>query len=76
MTTHVKTGVHPAQFSAEIPKRVIKLYSFVNDLVFDPFVGTGTTLIEAMKLKRFSIGLDPGRSSPTWPRIYLRPPLL
>jgi DNA modification methylase len=58
MTTYVKTGIHPAQFSAEIPKRVIRLYSFVNDLVFDPFVGTGTTLVEAMKLKRFSIGLD------------------
>jgi DNA modification methylase len=58
MTTYVKTYEHPAQFSAEIPRRVIKLYSFVNELVLDPFVGVGTTLIESLKLKRFSIGVD------------------
>ena len=58
MTSYVKTGVHPAQFSAEIPRRLIKLYTFKNELVLDPFVGVGTTAIEAMKLERFSIGVD------------------
>lgn len=58
MTTYVKTNLHPAQFSAEIPKRAIKLYSFINELVLDPFVGVGTTLIESLKLRRFSIGID------------------
>jgi DNA modification methylase len=58
MTSYVKTDVHPAQFSAEIPKRVIKLYSFVNELVLDPFVGVGTSLVESLKLRRFSIGVD------------------
>jgi len=58
MTSYVKTHAHPAQFSAEIPKRVIKLYSFVNELILDPFVGVGTSLIESMKLRRFSIGVD------------------
>jgi len=58
MTSYTKTYIHPAQFSAEIPRRVIKLYSFVNELVLDPFVGVGTTLIKSIKLKRFSIGVD------------------
>lgn len=56
--SNAKTGLHPSQFSAVLPMRLIKLYSVVNELVLDPFVGTGTTLEEAMKLKRFSIGLD------------------
>lgn len=53
-----KTGLHPAQFSAVIPYRAIKMYSYVGEVVLDPFVGTGTTLLEARKLGRHSIGLD------------------
>lgn len=53
-----KTGLHPAQFSAVIPYRAIKMYSYVGEIVLDPFVGTGTTLLEARKLGRHSIGLD------------------
>lgn len=53
-----KTGLHPAQFSAALPMRLLKLYSLMNELVLDPFAGTGTTLEEAMKLRRFSIGVD------------------
>lgn len=53
-----KTGLHPAQFSAVIPYRAIKMYSYVGEMVLDPFVGTGTTLLEARKLGRHSIGLD------------------
>ena len=42
-------------FPEEIPLRCIKLYSFVGDLVLDPFGGSGTTGIVAMKLKRNSV---------------------
>lgn len=56
--SNAKTGLHPAQFSAVLPMRLVKLYSFVNELVLDPFVGTGTTLDESMKLRRFSMGVD------------------
>lgn len=53
-----KTGMHPAQFSAVIPYRLIKMYSYVGETVLDPFAGTGTTLIEARRLRRHSIGID------------------
>lgn len=49
---------HPAAFPLEIPLRLIKLYSFVGDLVYDPFVGTGTTLIACYILKRKGIGIE------------------
>ncbi len=49
---------HPAPFPRELPYRCIKLFSYVNDIVFDPFVGSGTTLIEAANNDRIGIGLD------------------
>ena len=49
---------HPAPFPLELPMRLIKLYSFVGDVVLDPFVGSGTTLIAAHKLNRKSVGYD------------------
>ena len=41
---------HPAPFPEELPRRLIKLYSYPNDLVLDPFAGSGTTLVAARKL--------------------------
>lgn len=49
---------HPAPFPRELPYRAIKLFSYVNDIVFDPFTGSGTTLIEAINNNRRSVGLD------------------
>lgn len=49
---------HPAPFPKELPKRAIKLFSFVKDVVFDPFAGSGTTLIEAQNNNRIGIGVE------------------
>lgn len=49
---------HPAPFPIELPKRCIKLLSFVGDVVLDPFMGSGTTVIAAKQNNRQGIGID------------------
>ena len=49
---------HPAPFPRELPYRCIKLFSYVGDVVFDPFLGSGTTLIEAQNNDRFGVGVE------------------
>ncbi len=49
---------HPAPFPEELPRRLIRLYSFREDLVLDPFVGSGTTCAVAKANGRHSIGVD------------------
>ncbi len=49
---------HPAPFPIELPIRCIKLFSFVNDVVLDPFLGSGTTLIACTMLNRRGIGVE------------------
>ena len=53
-----KSEGHPAPFPAELPKRLIKLYSFWGDTVLDPFAGTGTTLKAAVELGRKAVGYE------------------
>lgn len=49
---------HIAMFPEELPKRLIKMFSYYGETVFDPFVGSGTTSLAAMKLGRNSIGYE------------------
>jgi DNA modification methylase len=52
------TRHHPAPFPLELAYRLIRMFSFVGDTVLDPFVGTGTTMLAAMKAGRKSIGVE------------------
>lgn len=49
---------HPAPFPIELPRRCIKLFSFVGDTILDPFLGSGTTVIAARSNGRIGIGLE------------------
>jgi len=49
---------HPAPFPVELPTNCIKLYTFENDVVLDPFIGSGTTAVAALLLNRYFIGYD------------------
>lgn len=49
---------YPARFSPEFPRAVIRSFSKPSDVVLDPFMGSGTTLVEAMVAGRSSIGVD------------------
>jgi site-specific DNA-methyltransferase (adenine-specific) len=52
-----KTG-HPAAFPFELPYRCIKMFSYIGDVIYDPFAGVGTTLRAADFLKRLYIGSE------------------
>ncbi|MFQ6008944.1 MAG: DNA methyltransferase [Candidatus Zixiibacteriota bacterium] len=49
---------HLAMFPEELPRRLIKMFSFVGETVLDPFLGSGTTTLAAMNLERNSIGYE------------------
>jgi site-specific DNA-methyltransferase (adenine-specific) len=49
---------HPAPFPVELPHRCIKLFSFVGDTVLDPFMGSGSTLVAALRNDRKCLGID------------------
>ena len=49
---------HPAPFPVELPQRLIDLYTYAGDLVLDPFVGSGTTAVAAVRTGRHYVGYD------------------
>jgi DNA modification methylase len=49
---------HPAPFPVELPEQLIRLYTFEDDLVLDPFMGSGSTLVAASQLSRRYVGYD------------------
>lgn len=49
---------HPAPFPVELPERLIKLYTYKDDLVLDPFLGSGSTLVAAARTHRRGAGYD------------------
>ena len=49
---------HPAPFPVELPRRLIDLYTYEDDLVLDPFMGVGTTLVAAQLSGRRGVGFD------------------
>ena len=56
--TGASTRMHPAPFPLELATRLIRMFSFNGHTVLDPFCGTGTTMIAALRYGRNSIGID------------------
>lgn len=56
--SNMKKYNHPAMFPEELVARLLKLFSYQDDIVLDPFNGVGTTTLVAYKLKRRYIGVD------------------
>ena len=56
--TGASTRDHPAPYPEELAERLIRMFSFVGDIVLDPFMGTGTTSVSAAKWGRNSIGIE------------------
>lgn len=57
-TESAKRIGHPAPFPVELPRRCIEMYSFLGDVVLDPFVGSGTTAVAAVQYSRRYVGID------------------
>jgi len=49
---------HPAPFPVELPRRLIELYTYVGDVVLDPFMGSGSTALAALRTGRHYVGYD------------------
>lgn len=56
--TGASTKNHPAPYPVDLAERLIRMFSFVGDTVFDPFLGTGTTTVAAMRNGRNSVGCE------------------
>jgi len=53
-----KKDIHPATFPISLAKKVVELFTHESELVLDPFVGSGTTLVAAQELNRNAVGFD------------------
>ncbi|MBM3435762.1 MAG: site-specific DNA-methyltransferase [Bacteroidetes bacterium] len=56
------TKNHPAPYPEELSNRIIRMFSFVGDVVLDPFLGSGTTMLSASKIGRNCIGIEVDKS--------------
>jgi modification methylase len=56
--TGASTNKHPAPFPLELASRLVRMFSFVGDMVLDPFCGSGTTMVAALQAGRNSIGME------------------
>jgi site-specific DNA-methyltransferase (adenine-specific) len=56
--TGASTKNHPAPFPLKLAYRLVRMFSFYGDTVLDPFCGTGTTMVAAMRCNRNSIGVE------------------
>jgi DNA modification methylase len=56
--TGASTKEHPAPFPFELASRLVQMFSFTGDTVLDPFCGTGTTMVAALKAGRNSVGIE------------------
>lgn len=52
------TREHPAPYPEELASRLIRMFSFVGDIILDPFMGTGTTMVAASRCGRNSLGVE------------------
>jgi modification methylase len=70
------TKDHPAPYPLELAQRLVRMFSFVGDTVFDPFLGTGTTSVAAARCGRHSHGieLDPSYSEQALQRLSSESP--
>lgn len=57
-TESAKRTGHPAPFPIELPHRLIKMFSWVGDTIFDPFAGSGSTLIASHNNQRECVGIE------------------
>lgn len=55
---HARRIGHPAPFPVELPERLIHLYTYVDDVVLDPFMGSGSTAVAAVRTGRHYVGYD------------------
>lgn len=66
---------HPAPFPEELPRRIMRMFSFSGDVVLDPFLGSGTTIKVADEMDRSSVGYEIGFDSPSgdpWQEVVKR----
>ena len=56
--TGASTKQHPAPFPLELATRLVRMFSFTGDTVLDPFCGSGTTMVAALRTGRNSIGIE------------------